>query len=78
VILGEQKPITVEEGLELEFDTPSARSSSGRTSSEAGFDPVPKYTKHPEPPEGHFRLITGRAPVPHLQPHADQPAARTT
>jgi len=23
---------------------------------------VPKYTKHPEAPEGHFRLVTGRAP----------------
>jgi thiosulfate reductase/polysulfide reductase chain A len=23
---------------------------------------VPKYTKHPEAPAGHFRLITGRAP----------------
>ena len=29
---------------------------------EAGFDAVPKYTKHPEAPAGHFRLITGRAP----------------
>jgi thiosulfate reductase / polysulfide reductase chain A len=24
---------------------------------------VPKYTKHEEPPEGFFRMITGRAPV---------------
>jgi len=24
---------------------------------------VPKYTKHPEAPEGLFRVITGRAPV---------------
>ena len=24
---------------------------------------MPKYTPHPQAPEGHFRLITGRAPV---------------
>ncbi|MCX8033953.1 MAG: molybdopterin-dependent oxidoreductase [Thermodesulfovibrio sp.] len=30
---------------------------------EHGFDPVPKYTKHEQPPEGWFRLIYGRSPV---------------
>jgi len=30
---------------------------------EKGFDPVPKYTKHEQPPDGWFRLIYGRAPV---------------
>jgi thiosulfate reductase/polysulfide reductase chain A len=29
----------------------------------AGFDPVPKYKPHTQAPEGHLRLITGRAPV---------------
>jgi thiosulfate reductase/polysulfide reductase chain A len=24
---------------------------------------VPKYTRHPQAPENHYRLITGRAPV---------------
>jgi ferredoxin len=63
VILGEHQPITVEEGLELEFDTPSGKVEFWSDQlAEAGFDPVPKYTKHPEAPEGHFRLITGRAP----------------
>ncbi|MCF8233423.1 MAG: molybdopterin-dependent oxidoreductase [Bacteroidales bacterium] len=28
-----------------------------------GFDPIPKYTPHPEPPEGYYRLIYGRAPM---------------
>lgn len=28
---------------------------------EKGFDPVPKYTRHPQPPAGHFRLLFGRA-----------------
>ena len=28
-----------------------------------GFDPIPVYTAHPEPPEGFYRLIYGRAPM---------------
>jgi thiosulfate reductase/polysulfide reductase chain A len=28
-----------------------------------GFDPVPVYTQHPEPPPGYYRLIYGRAPM---------------
>lgn len=28
-----------------------------------GFDPLPKYTPHEEPPEGYYRLIYGRAPM---------------
>ena len=63
VIIAEHKPITVEEGLELKFDTPSGKVEFWSDQlAKAGFDPVPKYTKHPEAPEGHFRLITGRAP----------------
>ena len=27
------------------------------------FDPMPKYTKHEEPPEGYYRLNYGRAPM---------------
>lgn len=30
---------------------------------EAGFDPLPVYTPHEEPPEGYYRLIYGRAPM---------------
>ena len=30
---------------------------------EAGFDAMPVYTKHEEPPEGFYRLIYGRAPM---------------
>ncbi|MDZ7590452.1 MAG: molybdopterin-dependent oxidoreductase [Rubrivivax sp.] len=63
VIMAPQKPITVEEGLELEFDTPSGKVEFWSDQlAEAGFDPVPKYTRHPEAPSDHFRLITGRAP----------------
>ncbi len=28
-----------------------------------GFDPLPDYTEHPEPPDGYFRLNYGRAPM---------------
>ena len=64
VIMGEHKPITVEEGLELSFDTPSGKVEFWSDQLAAkGFDAVPKYTKHPEAPADHFRLITGRSPV---------------
>jgi thiosulfate reductase/polysulfide reductase chain A len=64
VIMGEHTPITVEEGLALSFDTPSGKVAFWSDQlAEAGFDPVPRYTKHPEAPAGYFRVITGRAPV---------------
>jgi thiosulfate reductase/polysulfide reductase chain A len=30
---------------------------------DVGFDPLPKYVAHEEPPEGFYRLIYGRAPM---------------
>ncbi|MFY0686498.1 MAG: molybdopterin-dependent oxidoreductase [Cyclobacteriaceae bacterium] len=33
------------------------------TLEDEGFDPLPKYTPHPEPPEGYYRLNYGRAPM---------------
>jgi thiosulfate reductase / polysulfide reductase chain A len=30
---------------------------------DAGYDPLPKYQAHEEPPEGFYRLIYGRAPM---------------
>ncbi len=64
VIMGGKEPNTVEEGLELKFDTPSGKVEFWSDQlAKKGFDPVPKYTKHAEAPAGYFRLITGRAPV---------------
>jgi thiosulfate reductase/polysulfide reductase chain A len=64
VIIAKPKPITVDEGLELEFDTPSKKIEFwSEQLANAGFDPVPKYQPHPQAPEGYFRLITGRSPV---------------
>jgi thiosulfate reductase/polysulfide reductase chain A len=64
VIMGEAKPITVETGLELSFDTPSGKVEFWSDQlAKAGFDPVPKYKVHAQAPEGTLRLITGRAPM---------------
>jgi thiosulfate reductase/polysulfide reductase chain A len=46
------------------FDTPSGKIELySKQLAEEGFDPIPKYTKHPEPPEGYFRLLMGRTPL---------------
>jgi len=64
VIMGEKQPITVEEGLELQFETPSGKVEFWSDQlAKKGFDPMPKYTRRAEPPSGYFHLVTGRAPV---------------
>ncbi len=46
------------------FDTPSGKIELySKQLAEEGFDAVPKYTKHPEPPQGYFRLLFGRTPL---------------
>lgn len=40
---------------------------------EAGFDPMPVFTKHPEPQEGFYRLIYGRAPMHTFSRTANNP-----
>jgi thiosulfate reductase/polysulfide reductase chain A len=52
------------ENEETEFSTDSGKVELYSTYFEqAGFDPLPVYTAHPEPPEGFYRLIYGRAPM---------------
>lgn len=64
IILGEKQPIFYSEGVKPEFPTPSGKIEFYSLQLEqAGFDPVPKYKKTPEPPPGYFRLIYGRSPV---------------
>jgi thiosulfate reductase/polysulfide reductase chain A len=47
-----------------EFGTPSGKIELySQQLAEKGFDPVPQYTRHPEPPTGFFRLLFGRAPL---------------
>lgn len=38
-----------------------------------GFDPMPLYTKHPEPPQGFYRLNYGRAPMHTFSRTANNP-----
>jgi len=52
------------EGEDVEFNTNTGKIELYSTALEdEGFDPMPKYTAHPEPPEGFYRLIYGRAPM---------------
>jgi thiosulfate reductase/polysulfide reductase chain A len=47
-----------------EFATPSGKIELySKQLAEKGFDPVPVYTKHPAPPSGYFRLLSGRSPL---------------
>ena len=64
VVVGPHRPNVAEEGHPLEFGTPSGKVEFWSAQlAEKGFDAVPKYTAHPEPPAGYFRLLFGRAPV---------------
>jgi thiosulfate reductase / polysulfide reductase chain A len=64
IIRGEKQPIYFDEGVPVEFPTPSGKIEFYSLQLlEAGFDPVPKYTKPEGPPPGYFRLLFGRAPV---------------
>ncbi|MFA5815407.1 MAG: molybdopterin-dependent oxidoreductase [Bacteroidales bacterium] len=49
---------------EVEFSTNSGKIELYATAFEQeGFDPLPKYTAHEEPPDGYYRLNYGRAPM---------------
>jgi thiosulfate reductase/polysulfide reductase chain A len=51
-------------GEQPEFSTTSGKIELYSTAfSDQGFDPLPVYTPHPEPPSGFYRLNYGRAPM---------------
>lgn len=57
-------PIYLAPGEEPRFPTPSGKVELySQQLAEAGFDPLPKYTPHPEPPAGYYRLVYGRTPA---------------
>ncbi|MFH1277309.1 MAG: molybdopterin-dependent oxidoreductase [Candidatus Eisenbacteria bacterium] len=64
VVVGDMKPLYIEEGVEPAFATPSGKIElySGQLA-DAGFAPIPDFTPPEEPPPGHYRLLFGRAPV---------------
>ena len=50
-------------GEDVRFGTPSGKIELyAQQLADAGFDPVPRYTPHPEPPDGYYRLLSGRSP----------------
>ncbi len=64
VFEGAAQPLYFAEGVPMEFPTPSGKIEFYSPQlAEHGFDPVPRYTPHEEPPPGAFRLLFGRAPV---------------
>jgi len=57
-----------------EFPTPSGKIELySKELKDLGFDPLPKYTKHPEPPQGFYRLNYGRAPMHTFSRTANNP-----
>ena len=62
VVTIDRPKMTVEEGAKLEFWTPSGKVEFwSQQLADAGFDPVPRYTRPEQAPPGAYRLITGRA-----------------
>ena len=61
---GREDDIYFQEDEVIEFGTNSGKIELYSTAFEAaGFDPLPRYTAHEEPPAGFYRLIYGRAPM---------------
>jgi thiosulfate reductase/polysulfide reductase chain A len=57
------RPLYLQDYEVYEFPTNSGKIELYSTELAAsGFDPMPVYTPHPEPPNGFYRLIYGRAP----------------
>jgi len=60
----ESGPLYIGDGEDYEFGTNTGKIEFYSTElAAAGFDPMPKYTPHPEPPQDFYRLIYGRAPM---------------
>lgn len=62
------------DGEDYEFNTNTGKIELYSTALEdEGFDPMPKYTAHPEPDPGFYRLIYGRAPMHTFSRTANNP-----
>lgn len=60
----ESGALYLRDGEPYEFNTNTGKIEFYSTELAAnGFDPMPKFTQHPEPPSGYYRLIYGRAPM---------------
>ena len=70
----ESDDLYFQNGVQPEFSTPTGKIEFYSTAfKEAGFDPIPVYTSHPEPPEGFYRLNYGRAPMHTFSRTANNP-----
>ena len=67
-------PLYITEGIPYTFNTPSGKIQLfSKEMADAGFDPIPVYKPHPEPPDGFYRLIYGRAPMHTFSRTANNP-----
>ena len=70
----ESGALYLREGDDFEFSTNTGKIELYATDlAEHGFDPMPIYTAHPEPPSGFYRLIYGRAPMHTFSRTANNP-----
>ncbi len=68
------RPIYLREGEDMTFGTPTGKIELYSTELEHyGFEPLPNYTAHPEPPVNFYRLIYGRAPMHTFSRTANNP-----
>ena len=64
----------IPDGAAWAFATPSGKIELYSSEMERnGFDPMPNYTEHPQPPSGFYRLIYGRAPAHTFSRTANNP-----
>lgn len=64
VIVAKPEPVFIEDGVAPTFATPSGKIELfSQKIADAGLDPLPNYTPPEVAPEGHFRLLMGRAPT---------------
>ncbi|SNR30519.1 molybdopterin-containing oxidoreductase family protein [Lutibacter flavus] len=68
------RSLYLKEDEKYEFPTMSGKIEFySKELKELGFDPMPKYTAHPEPPQGFYRLNYGRAPMHTFSRTANNP-----
>ncbi len=68
------RPLYLKEDENYEFPTASGKIEFySQEFKDLGFDPMPKYTAHPEPPQGFYRLNYGRAPMHTFSRTANNP-----
>lgn len=67
-------PLYLKEGEDYEFFTSSGKIELySRELKDLGFDPMPVFKRHPEPPTGFYRLNYGRAPMHTFSRTANNP-----